>query len=352
MKPFAVFAQSSAQSSVQFPAQFPAQNGFDAFRWIAALIVVLSHYFVLSNATLPFVMPTAEAVQFFFILSGALTYRSFLANPDPTAFYKRRARRILPAYWGTIVLCLLVGLLFTQMPLRNFVSHPDTWRYVGWNVLMLNRFQPDLPATFADHELAAMDGALWTMKYEVAFYLLLPALVLLMRRTGKMRTLLSAYVLLTLFQFVLRLISWHFGGETAHLLASRGVSQAACFVAGMIVCEAYPALAARRRWLLPLALLICVSTAVFWPVRVVWPLAFGAAIILIGTATPRLGVFRRLPNITYELFLVHFPLIQATIAARLPERLGLWPAFATVLVLSLFFAYLLHRSVKPITDKK
>ena len=330
----------------------PTKNGFDAFRWIAALIVVLSHYVGLNKIDFPFMLPTAEAVQFFFILSGALTYRSFLAKPGTLSFYKRRARRILPAYWGTIVFCLLVGLLFTQMPLRDFVRHPDTWRYLGWNVLMLNYFQPALPATFADHMLPAMDGALWTMKYEVAFYLLLPALVFLMQRTGRMRTLLTIYVLFTLLQFGLVFSVWHLEGETIRLLASRGVAQAACFVAGMIISEAYPVLAARRRWLLPLILFVCAAAIAWWPVRIAWPVVYAMAIILLGTATPRLGIFRRLPNITYELYLVHFPLIQAAVEVRLSERLGLWPAFAAVLAMSLFFAYLLHRSVKPITDKK
>ena len=238
------------------------------------------------------------------------------------------------------------------MPLRDFVVHPQTWSYVGWNTVMLNRLQPALPGVFADHVLPAMDGALWTMKYEVAFYLLLPALVFLMRRTNKLWSLVTIYVLLTVLQVGLSFTAWMEGGETMRLLASRGVSQAACFVAGMLVSETYDTLTRHRHWVLPLAVVVCVASCLWWPVRIVWPIAYAIAIILLGTASPHLGIFRRLPPLTYELFLIHFPIVQAAIEAGLPQHLGIPTAFASVLTLSLFFAYLLHRCVKPITDKK
>ncbi len=330
----------------------PAQNGFDAFRWIAALTIVVSHYCVLTQTKVLIVPPTNEAVQLFFILSGALTYRSFVAHPDTLSFFKRRARRILPAYWGTIIICLLIGLLFTKMPLREFVVHPQTWCYLAWNTIMLGHMNPDLPATFVDHVPPAMDGALWTMKYEVVFYLLLPLLILLITGRKKLRALLIIYIFLTLTQIALSIIDWNVQSETTALLASRGVAQATCFLAGIIVSEAFPMLVAKRKWLLPLTLALCLTATIAWPVYIVWPLLFATAIILLGTLSPKLGICRRLPPLTYELFLVHFPIIQASVEAGLPQHLGTWPAFAACLGLSLAMAYLLHRSVKPLTNPR
>lgn len=329
----------------------PSPNGFEALRWLAALTVVVSHFFGLAQIQGVPSLPTTQAVQLFFILSGMLTYRSLVAKPGTLAFYKRRARRILPAYWGVIVFCLLVGMLFTEMPLRHFVTHPQTGRYLLWNALMLNRLQPALPGVFDGHVNTAMDGALWTMKYEVAFYLLLPAAVLLLRKWDKRFVFAAGYIALVIAQFTLRLIAYHGGGETIALLSQRGVSQAVCFWSGMIVCQAHPILTARSRIAFPLALAIAVLGLFWWPFMILWPLAYAVLILLIGTRLPLLNHCNRLPRITYELFLIHFPIIQVAVEVGLPQRLGTAGAFSVSLLLSLLFASLLHHTVKPITAR-
>ncbi|MBP3227478.1 MAG: acyltransferase [Bacteroidaceae bacterium] len=334
------------------PPRLPADNGFELFRWVAALTVVVSHFCVLTRTALPVVPPTSEAVQFFFILSGALTYCSYSVRPGALAFYRRRARRILPAYWGTVAFCVLVGVLFTEMPLRRFFAEADTWRYVGWNAVMLNRLQPTLPGVFADHANPVMDGSLWTMKYEVAFYLLLPLLVFLLRKTGRKSSLVVLYALLTLVQLALFVASHYLSGATLRLLATRGVAQAVCFVAGMAVCEFYPWLSRYRRIALPVALVLAALSYWWWPLRVVWPAVFATSVILLGTATRALGWTRRLPSLTYELFLIHFPVVHVVVEAGVPQRLGVPGAFALCLGLSLLLAYLLRELVKPITCKR
>ncbi|MBQ7634447.1 MAG: acyltransferase [Bacteroidaceae bacterium] len=332
-----------------FNGQCSTVNGFEALRWLAALTVVVSHFFGLAQVEGMPALPTAEAVQLFFILSGMLTYRSLVAKPGTLAFYKRRARRILPAYWSVILFCLLVGLLFTEIPLRHFVTHPQTGRYLLWNALMLNRLQPALPGVFETHVNTAMDGALWTMKYEVAFYLLLPAAVLLLRKWDKRIVFATGYVLLVIAQFTLRLMAYHGGGETIALLCQRGVSQAVCFWSGMIVCEAYPILSARSHIAFPLALALAVLGLVWWPFKIVWPLAYAVLILIIGTRLPLLNHCNRLPRITYEIFLIHFPIIQVAVEVDLPQRLGTATAFSVCLLLSLIFASLLHHTVGLLT---
>lgn len=331
---------------------FPVQNGFDALRWLAALTIVVSHFAGLAEIEAIPMMPTREAVQLFFILSGMLTYRSFSAKPDTLAFYRRRARRILPAYWGVIFFCLLVGLLFTEMPLRNFVQHPQTGSYLLWNTLMLNWLQPALPGVFTDHVLPVMDGSLWTMKFEMAFYFVLPFVVFLLRHTHKWGVFIGGYVLFVAIQIIAILIASHTSDSSLRILTMRGASQAVCFWSGMMVYEAFGWIAAHRRYVFPIALAVAVLGKFWGPLNILWPLAYAILILFIGTAIPFLSHARRLPNITYELFLIHFPIIQAAVEADLPSHLGTTGTFAAILFASLFFAYLLHRCVKPITDKR
>ena len=333
----------------------PRQNGFDALRWGAALTIVVSHFSGLTQWQGMPMMPTRQAVQLFFILSGMLTYRSYLANPKPRAFYQRRARRILPAYWGTIVFCFLVGMLFTEMPLRSFLCHEQTGWYLFWNALMLNWLQPSLPATFSDHVLPVMDGSLWTMKYEVAFYVLLPLMVLLIKKNSpkrRMVTLLIAYALLVGLQFSMIVLAYHTHSSGIALLCKVGASQIVCFLSGIIVWELYPWLQHKVAWLLPATLIVAVLGFVWSPFNIVWPLAFAVLIVYAGTRISSLEHSRRLPNISYELFLIHFPIVQIVVEMQLPERLGHAAAFSITLAISLLLAYLLHRLVKPISNNK
>ncbi len=321
----------------------PQQNGFDALRWIAALMIVVSHYMILAETGWGISMHTREAVQFFFILSGMLTYRSFIAKPGTLSFYKRRARRILPAYLGVILFCFLVGVLFTELPLRQFFAHNDTGRYLFWNVLMLNRLQPTLPGVFASHVNPVMDGSLWTMKFEVAFYILLPLAAYFLRKCsqrGRWILFASAFLLLVLMQATS--IFFAYQDSIWGLLSMRGASQAVCFLCGMMAWEAYDLISEHRRIVFPIALAVAVLSYFLWPVRILWPLVFTVLIVLIGTRCRPLNVFNRLPRITYELFLIHFPIVQSAVEIGLPERFGHAWAFAAVLVTSIFFAYLLH----------
>lgn len=115
-------------------------------------------------------------VQLFFVLSGFLlglpwmrAAREGLAAPATLAFYRRRARRILPAFWlhlailFGVILPLLWGgyaLLGSPVGILNLALHPFVGQFLhpgGSSSLGLNM-------------------ALWSLTLEAQFYLLLPLL--------------------------------------------------------------------------------------------------------------------------------------------------------------------------------
>ena len=316
---------------------------------MAALIVVSSHFrFLTESADWP-PFPSTQAVQRFFILSGMFTYKSFLSKSDALAFYKRRLHRILPAYVGTILFCCLIGTLFTVLPLREFLVHAQTARYLFWNLLMLGWLEPSLPGVFQDHVLSVMDGALWTMKYEMAFYALLPLLVYLLQRVSRQRRtwiLVGCYALLVAIQTLFLALAYHTDQSSLHLFHKIGAPQAVCFLSGIIVCEYYQKLQSHFLQLLPLALLIGVLSFVYHPVKILWPIAFAVHIVYAGTRLPFLRFTRRWTPLTYEFYLLHFPILQAVIEAGVIQRWGTGMSYAIVLILTLVFAYLLHRLVQ------
>lgn len=142
--------------------QFPLA---DSMRAVAALSVLSLHVGEdsgLTGVAEQFNRTLAVGVPLFFVISGFLLYRPFVAarlsglsGPSTGVYAVRRALRIVPAYWVALTgLTLVFGLpgVFTG----------DWWRYYFF-------LQIYDAATF-DQGM----GVAWTLCVEVGFYLLLP----------------------------------------------------------------------------------------------------------------------------------------------------------------------------------
>lgn len=168
-------------------------NNLDMLRLILASLVVLSHandiYQIVGNHperhSLFLLHLSDVAVSAFFVISGMLTYISYQRDPNTARFYLRRLFRIFPAYWFLILLQIVVfAVVF-----HDSFSAERFPGYVFFNVITANFIEP----SFID-KVWAINGALWTIKIEVAYYLMLPFLFpLLKSRAG-----LAAMILLSL----------------------------------------------------------------------------------------------------------------------------------------------------------
>jgi peptidoglycan/LPS O-acetylase OafA/YrhL len=163
------------------PPGHPRFPGLDSLRAIAALGVLVSHASYTSSATAAasYGSLTAQGVSgvtVFFVLSGFLLYRPFLAADldglRPVAlrdYARRRLLRIVPAYW----LALTVIALWLNL---DEVFSKDWWRYYGF----LQIYDPRTSL----HGLAAA----WTLCVEVSFYAVLPLFAFGMRRLARGRS--------------------------------------------------------------------------------------------------------------------------------------------------------------------
>src|SRR5581483_10427826 len=156
-------------------------NNFDALRLIFASLVVFFHIAVLSAVSsldwMPRYMSATFAVQAFFVVSGFLVTMSCENSSSLGSYAIKRFRRIAPAYVTVVVGAAILLSFMSALPARQYFSHPDWWRYVGYNLLLSNFNAPDLPGVFQSNPQAAVNGSLWTIKVEVGFYLVVPIMV-------------------------------------------------------------------------------------------------------------------------------------------------------------------------------
>lgn len=148
-------------------------NGFDTVRLLAAAAVLVSHAFALTGYREPFEgiarsMSLGQiAVAVFFVTSGLLITMS-ADRRTPVEFGVQRAKRIMPALIACVVLCVTLGMAVTTMPTESYLASRTTWQFIGNAVFLPVGY--GLPGVFSDHANPAVNGSLWTLKFEIACY--------------------------------------------------------------------------------------------------------------------------------------------------------------------------------------
>ena len=147
----------------------------DGVRAVAALCVLVFH---VASAAGSITNPAGMrwlynggqvGVPIFFALSGLLLYRPWAvavleerAAPRVGEYLRRRALRILPAYWVLVVVYMVTAG-------RDHVADPFTW------VSLLTLTQTYMPSHWWDSDLGpAHLGQIWSLVVEVGWYVTLP----------------------------------------------------------------------------------------------------------------------------------------------------------------------------------
>ncbi|MET0304009.1 MAG: acyltransferase family protein, partial [Microbacteriaceae bacterium] len=240
-----------------------------------------------------------------------------------------RAARILPALAVVTVLTVLViGPIFTALPLGAYASSPTTWAY------LVNMFpvlpQYELPGVFGGLPYPdVVNGSIWTLRAEFLCYL--------------------AVVLVGLFPPRLR--PWLIGAAAvaAAIVAPMGLRLAGSDVSTTAEVLIYFAVGALLRAVVPrralradAALIVAVAWAlVTWLVPAIahpvsWVL-LPYVVISIGMAsTPVVRRAARFGDLSYGVYLWAFPTQQALLV--LVPGLGAWESIAIVTPISALLA--------------
>lgn len=314
------------------------ENNFDLLRFLLASIVFLVHAHLLTGsrplAFLSQYLSSDYAVKAFFVISGFLVFQSYDRARSLVDYFEKRARRIYPAYGATVVFCAVGGAAITTLSLGDYVSS-GLATYLLANLVFMNFLGPELPGVFHTNIFHAVNGALWTIKIEVMFYLAVPLFAILFRRFGIISVSCVVYAASITYSSLLSWYAERTGVEWYQILARQLPGQLSFFMIGTL----FLYYGDRVRHLLPVAAAIAAFTL---PLRlplvhaVLEPVLLGSLIIYLATGMKYLGNFGRHGDLSYGIYVVHFPIIQllASLGAFRNPAFGLAVACLVILIVA------------------
>ena len=324
--------------------------GLDGVRGLAALFVVVNHIFLRAFPGYPvdnapfwagWFIYGRFAVVVFIVLSGfslALSpARHGWRLEGVPGFARRRARRILPAYWAALALSLAVAWLVVPEPGQ---AAPDAKSVLVNGLLVQNLVGAPSP-----------DRSFWSIAVEAQLYVVFPLLLLMVRRWGAI--LMAATV--TLVVVTVGIVGPHVARLDVFVVQS-APDLAALFAVGILSAGIVGAGVARRSWpwaWIALGAAAPVLATIWWQGSV-WTLdhlfwvdlTFGPAVgcLLAGLATGQPAWLLRLLDTrplrtlgwsSYSLYLTHGPIVvvvyEQVVAGRVSPGV---PAFLVSLALA------------------
>ena len=309
-------------------------NNFNLLRLLFAVMVLLAHAPELADGDgrrelLTRVFGTLSlgevALAGFFLLSGCLIVQSWRRTPDLADFLKKRVLRIYPGFVvASLLSALVVGPLWADA--AHYLSQFSLLHFL--KAVLLLRI-PATPPVFTGSHYPEVNGSMWTIAIEFRCYLLVAAFGVagLLRRRGVWLGLTGAALLLSLVPQVVTRI--HIPG--GHLLLgdlNALVRLLPFFCVGGCFALFRERIALKPVWALLAggALLACLFN---YKAASFGLATFGAYLLFwfAEVQSPLLARFRRLPDISYGVYLYGWPV----------EKLLLWyfPGISPWLVFAL-----------------
>lgn len=287
-----------------------------------------------------------EAVVVFFLLSGFVIFANERARAvHPRGYYLRRLRRIYP----TLIIAMLVG---TLVAIDNQTFGTDCqWQELLGTLASIQDISSLKPGVIVDPYLH--NSPLWSLSYEVPFYLVFPLVMNLWLRSPSWTnhsigiTCCVAYVSYVVVPnhwslVVSYFLIWWCGAMAAegYLAGARDIRSIRaliywllllCVIAATVVW----AIGYRGFGLYPVLILRHFAIAALTLVLLFNRLGAGIASLLVRILKPTAAV----ASVSYELYVLHYPLLVSWNRAKTG-----WGLMVAVVLLAAA-AYLVHRQL-------
>lgn len=314
--------------------------GVDGLRAIAAMWVVLFHIRAFSGARFGshfpgldlFLRSGSTGVSLFLVLSGFCLYIPFAGGRQDRfhvrEFLIRRCRRLMPAYYTSLVCVLILNLgAFTWLGFKGLSPLQALWQAIAHALLI----HPLFPTTFYE-----LNGAYWSLGLEWQLYLSMPILIWGVCTFGLKPTIGAVVICNVLYGFTLGLMINHGliagNGLLAQIvLPNQLFGRWSEFAFGMVAAELYVTghlthIVPKARKFIPFLLPAFVAAAVLPGLHglvigagrhIMYGLVFFCLLCLVlgsNNVVARIASWKPLVvlgTMSYSLYLVHQPMVQA-----------------------------------------
>jgi len=295
-------------------------NNFDFLRFLLAAFVLFYHcYPILYGLGAPNHGPAETvagvlgglAVPFFFVISGFLVTRSWLADPRPRDYLQKRVLRIYPGFLAASLFCALVVGPLGAADAAAYWHQFQPVKFARWALALVG---PAIPTIFVSLPMSTgVNGSFWTLRYEFYCYLFVLALGLV--RLYERRVLLAALFLILFGLRDAQTLTGRvfFPDRELHLFGnlSSWSSLILYFLAGMLLYLYRDAVPYSRGLFLTCLGALGLCYLLFGRLDLVLPVC-GAYVLLFLAFARRLRMqhFARSGDFSYGLYLYAFPIQQ------------------------------------------
>jgi peptidoglycan/LPS O-acetylase OafA/YrhL len=291
------------------------QNNFNFLRFYFAFIVVIGHLIEISNIKAfqkfaPY-FNTYISVTAFFCISGFLISRSYLNTPNLKDYFKKRAARLLPAYLFIIFTCAIFLSLLSEYSFSEYFTHPVLFKYLFANLSFLNFIQPCLPGVFSNEiSSCTVNAALWTLKIEVSFYLIIPIILYLTKKIRlKYLLFIGIYLLSVIYRNTFEYLSTLNGVGYYTIIARQLPGFMSYFVCGIALYYYFEFFIRNKKILLFFSVIVFILERKFG-VEFLSPLALSIIVFFIAFSFKQLNGFAKHGDISYGIYIFHYPIMK------------------------------------------
>lgn len=333
------------QEYYKVPYNVPTPNNMGVVRYVLAFCVFVTHLNILGGYNLYTPLSSYSAVGGFFALSGFLIFGSYFRSQDIKKYLLSRARRLLPAYWITVLFFAITLSLISTIGIQKYFLSHQFGDYVIYNMAFANFLQPTLPGVFEGLDNGIVNGSLWTMKVEWCLCLTVPIIIWSTNRFKiKPYVMLGAiYILSCAYRILFVYIHDATGVQIYEMLGRQFLGQLSYLCVGAL-CYYYLETLLNHRWvIIGLGIImICLYPYVPYGKIILHPIAIGIIVIWISMVG-KWGTWEgKHDNISYNIYLVHFPVIQLFEYLKGDYYIDAIPALLICGSATMLFALLLH----------
>lgn len=306
----------------------------DVVRYILSTLVYSNHFFYLTGTGIAGTIQGGVQPAFF-ALSGFLVYHSFEKCASVKEFIAKRMIRLMPLYWFVVFAFAIALSCVSTLGVIDYFLCPQFWKYILANTFTLNFIAPSLPGVFDAPQMvsASVNGALWTMKVEILLTCTYPLVDWLMKRYWAKRNFVLGIVIFISMCYTMCMLSMLdiTGDPRYEMLVRQFVGQLYVFYIGVLIYLNLESFMKFKWEIFFTVLLLAVANLfllngnlvlrfVLLAVGVVW-------LSIVGNWGARLA---HSDNLSYGIYLCHYPLINLAVYFGLHEFMSLPVLFVMI----------------------